>query len=66
MLSRTSTELSDMRQRSDREEKVRVSNERAMANIEAAAKRQFEADKAAEAEHRQTQLGTWVSIYCIK
>ncbi|KAL4519555.1 hypothetical protein Ndes2526B_g01859 [Nannochloris sp. 'desiccata'] len=52
--------LSDMRQRSDREEKDRVSNERAMANIEAAAKRQYEADKAAETEHRQAQLlGKW-------
>jgi hypothetical protein len=52
-----------MRKRSDREEKERISTERAMANIEAAAKRQFEADKAAEAQHKQAQLGKWVSRY---
>jgi hypothetical protein len=52
-----------MRQRSDREEKERVTNERAMANIETAAKRQYEADKKAEEEHRQAQLGKWVSIW---
>ena len=51
-----------MRQRSDREEKEKLATERAMANIEAAAKRQFEADKAVEAEHRQAQLGKWVRI----
>ena len=52
-----------MRQRSDREEKDRVANERAMAQIEIAAKKQFEADKAAEQEHKQAQLGKWVRFY---
>ena len=49
-----------MRKRSDQDQKDKVATERAMTNIEAAAQRQYEADKAAEEAHKQAQKGKWV------
>ena len=51
-----------MRKKSERDQKDKVATERAMQNIEAAARRQFEEDKAAEVAHKEASLGKWVSV----
>lgn len=53
--------LSDMRKRSENEDREKAAAAHAMAGIEVAAKKQYEADKAAEEAAHAARIGTWVS-----
>lgn len=55
-------ELRQMRQKQDQEKRDLVESQRSMSSIEAAAKRQYEADQKAAQELQQQRLGEWVSV----
>lgn len=52
-----------MRKSAVQEKKTQAQTEKAMIAIEAAAKKQYEADRKAEEAHKIGKLGTWVSDY---
>lgn len=55
-------ELRQMRQKQDQEKRDLVESQRSMSSIEAAAKRQYQADLKAAEESQKQRLGEWVSM----
>ena len=51
-----------MRQKQDQDKRDLVESQRSMSSIEAAAKRQYEADQKAAQEAQKQRLGEWVSL----
>lgn len=58
------SELRQMRQKQDQEERDLVESRRTMGSIEAAAQRQYQADLKAAEESQKQRLGEWVSLLC--
>jgi len=50
-----------MRKKAVQEKRDQEQTAKALVAIEAAAQKQYEADRRSEEEHRKAQTGTWVS-----